>query len=113
MPIWQRLLITLAIMLLASYLVGLLWHWLFNSDIPSYLSGAVGGLSAVPSRRGSSCGGSVQSSRAVCESVLLRGRFAGESRHRHPQATGASASAARALMPWRRHCGRLRVAVML
>jgi hypothetical protein len=48
MPLWQRLLITLAIMLLTSYLVGLLWHWLFNSDIPSYLSGAVGGLSAVP-----------------------------------------------------------------
>jgi hypothetical protein len=47
MPIWQRLLITLAVMLLTSYL-GLLWHWLFNSDIPSYLSGAVGGLSAVP-----------------------------------------------------------------
>ncbi len=46
--VWQRLLITLAIMLLTSYLVGLLWHWLFNSDIPSYLSGAVGGLSAVP-----------------------------------------------------------------
>ena len=35
MPYWQRLLITLVIMLLASYLVGLLWHWLFNSDIPS------------------------------------------------------------------------------
>ena len=33
MPIWQRLLITLAIMLLASYLVGLLWHWLFLSLI--------------------------------------------------------------------------------
>ena len=48
MPIWQRLLITLAVMLLTSYLVGLLWHWLFNSGIPSYLSGAVGGLSAVP-----------------------------------------------------------------
>src|SRR5262249_9048301 len=48
MPLWQRLLITLGIMLLTSYLVGLLWHWLFNSDIPSYLSGAVGGLSAVP-----------------------------------------------------------------
>src|SRR5262249_34128817 len=44
MPLWQRLLITLGIMLLASYLVGLLWHWLFNSDIPRYLSGAVGGL---------------------------------------------------------------------
>ena len=63
MPIWQRLLITLAVMLLTSYLVGLLWHWLFNSDIPSYLSGAVGG----PFRRGSSCGGSVRSTRAICE----------------------------------------------
>jgi hypothetical protein len=47
-PIWQRLLITFAIMLLSSYLVGLFWHWLFSSEIPSYLSGAVGGLSAVP-----------------------------------------------------------------
>jgi hypothetical protein len=32
MPLWQRLLITLAVMLLASYLVGLVWHWLFNSE---------------------------------------------------------------------------------
>ena len=48
MPLWQRLLITLVVMLVTSYLVGLLWHWLFNSDIPSYLSGAVGGISAVP-----------------------------------------------------------------
>jgi len=46
-PLWQRLLITFAVMLLTSYLVGLLWHWLFNSDIPGYLSGAVGGVSAV------------------------------------------------------------------
>jgi len=42
------LLITLAAMLLASYLVGLLWQWMFTADIPSYLSGAVGGISAVP-----------------------------------------------------------------
>jgi hypothetical protein len=48
MPLWQRLLITLVAMLLASYVVGLLWHWLFGADIPSYLSGAVGGLTAVP-----------------------------------------------------------------
>jgi hypothetical protein len=47
-PLWQRLLITVAVMLLASYLVGLLWYWLFNSEIPSYLSGLVGGVSAVP-----------------------------------------------------------------
>ena len=48
MALWLRLLITLGTMLLASYLAGLLWHWLLNSDIPSYLSGAVGGLTAVP-----------------------------------------------------------------
>ncbi len=48
MPLWQRLLITFAAMLAASYLVGLLWHWLFSADIPSYLSGAVGGLTALP-----------------------------------------------------------------
>jgi hypothetical protein len=47
-PLWQRSLITLVVMLLASYLVGLVWHWLFGVDIPSYLSGAVGGLTAVP-----------------------------------------------------------------
>jgi hypothetical protein len=47
-PLWQRLLITFAVMVLTSYLVGLLWHWLFNSDIPSYLGGVVGGVSAVP-----------------------------------------------------------------
>jgi len=38
----------LAVMLLSSYVVGLFWDWVFSSDIPSYLSGAVGGLSAVP-----------------------------------------------------------------
>ena len=48
MPLWLRLLITLAAMLLASYLVGLLWQWIFTAEIPSYLSGAVGGISAVP-----------------------------------------------------------------
>lgn len=48
MPLWQRLLITFAVMLLTSYLVGLLWQWLFSSNIPSYLSGVVGGASAVP-----------------------------------------------------------------
>ena len=48
MPLWLRLLITLAAMLLASYLVGLLWQWIFTAEIPSYLSGAVGGSSAVP-----------------------------------------------------------------
>lgn len=50
MPVrlWQRLLITFATMLLTSVVAGFLWRWLFNNDIPSYLSGVVGGVSAVP-----------------------------------------------------------------
>jgi len=48
MPLWQRLLITLATMLLTSFVAGLLWHWLFNAEMPSYLSGVVGGVTAVP-----------------------------------------------------------------
>jgi hypothetical protein len=47
-PLWQRLLIMLVIMLLTSFLAGLLWRWLFSTDIPSYLSGVVGGVTAVP-----------------------------------------------------------------
>jgi Na+/glutamate symporter len=47
-PLWQRLLITLVTMLLTSLLAGLLWRSLFNTDIPSYLSGVVGGVTAVP-----------------------------------------------------------------
>ncbi len=48
MPLWQRLLITLVTMLLTSFIAGVLWRWLFNTDIPGYLSGVVGGLTAVP-----------------------------------------------------------------
>ena len=48
MPLWQRLLITLVTMLLTSLIAGLLWGWLFNAAIPSYLSGVVGGATAVP-----------------------------------------------------------------
>jgi hypothetical protein len=48
MPFWQRLLITIVVMLAASYIVGFLWHWLLRAEIPSYLSGAIGGLTALP-----------------------------------------------------------------
>jgi NhaP-type Na+/H+ and K+/H+ antiporter len=40
--------IALATVLVTSLVAGLLWRWLFNTDIPSYLSGAVGGVTAVP-----------------------------------------------------------------
>ena len=48
MAMWQRVLITLAVMLGVSFLAGWAWHWVFNTEIPSYWSGAVGGISAVP-----------------------------------------------------------------
>jgi hypothetical protein len=48
MPVWQRLLITIAAMLLASFVAGLLWNWILGTTIPSFLGGAVGGLSALP-----------------------------------------------------------------
>ncbi len=48
LPFWQRLLITIAAMLLASWVVGLAWQAVFNADLPSYLAGLVGGLAALP-----------------------------------------------------------------
>jgi hypothetical protein len=48
MPLWQRLLITLATMLLTSFVAGFLWRGVFNAEIPSYLSGVVGGVTAIP-----------------------------------------------------------------
>lgn len=47
MTFWTRAAITVAAMLIASSLIGLLWRSAFNVDIPSYFSGLVGGLAAV------------------------------------------------------------------
>lgn len=48
LPFWQRLAITLGVMLLASYLAGLLCQGIFGVPIPSYIAGAIGGLTALP-----------------------------------------------------------------
>ncbi len=48
MPLWQRSLIVFAAMLLTSLVAGLVWRGIFSVDMPSYLSGIVGGASAVP-----------------------------------------------------------------
>ena len=48
LPLWQRLLITLVAMLLTSFFAGLVWRGVFNANIPSYLSGLIGGITAVP-----------------------------------------------------------------
>ena len=47
MTFGKRLLITLAAMVIASFVVGLMWRGIFDARIPSYLSGLVGGLSAL------------------------------------------------------------------
>lgn len=48
MKMWQKLLITVIAMLIASYVVGRLWFAAFDFLIPSYLAGVVGGLAAIP-----------------------------------------------------------------
>lgn len=48
MKLWQRLLITVVAMFLASYAAGLIWQSLFGVNLPSYLGGIVGGLAAIP-----------------------------------------------------------------
>lgn len=48
MKIWQKLLITVIAMLVASFLAGRLWLYAFDFTIPSYLAGMVGGLAAIP-----------------------------------------------------------------
>jgi hypothetical protein len=47
MPLWQRFVITLATTLFVSFVAGLLWRGIFSADIPSYLDGVVGGVTAV------------------------------------------------------------------
>jgi hypothetical protein len=48
MPLWQRLIVTLLAMVLASLVIGLIWEALFGFPLPSYVAGLVGGITAVP-----------------------------------------------------------------
>lgn len=48
MPFWQRFLITLAAMLIVSFIIGFIWHRLFGFGLPDYAAGVVGGLTALP-----------------------------------------------------------------
>jgi Na+/glutamate symporter len=48
MSLWQRLVVTLVAMFIASYLAGLIWQALFSVTLPSYAGGMVGGLAAIP-----------------------------------------------------------------
>jgi uncharacterized YccA/Bax inhibitor family protein len=48
LPFWQRLLLTIVVMLAASYVASLLWALVFSFPLPSYVAGAIGGLAALP-----------------------------------------------------------------
>ena len=48
MPLWQRLIVTIVAIVVASFLVGLIWHRIFGFGLPSYIGGVIGGLTAVP-----------------------------------------------------------------
>ncbi len=48
MTIWVRIFITIVLMVLISFLAGLFWETMFTKPIPSYISGFIGGLVAVP-----------------------------------------------------------------
>jgi hypothetical protein len=48
MPFWQRSLVLVVAMMAASFVFGLVWYWIFEFNLPGYVSGVVGGLTAVP-----------------------------------------------------------------
>ncbi len=48
LPLWQRLLITVLVMLVASYVAGLIWLAVLGFALPPYVAGLIGGLSAIP-----------------------------------------------------------------
>ena len=48
MPFWQRSLITVLAMIAVSVIIGFVWRSLFNFGLPEYISGIIGGLTAVP-----------------------------------------------------------------
>jgi uncharacterized YccA/Bax inhibitor family protein len=48
MPLWQRVVLTVVAMLVVSVVAGLLWRAAFDTRLPSYIAGVIGGLTAVP-----------------------------------------------------------------
>jgi ABC-type iron transport system FetAB permease component len=48
MLLWQRVIVTLIAMVVASVIVGYIWWQIFGFELPSYLGGVVGGLTALP-----------------------------------------------------------------
>jgi hypothetical protein len=48
MVFWQRSVVTLAAMVAVSLIIGFMWRSMFGFGLPDYVSGVVGGLTAIP-----------------------------------------------------------------
>jgi hypothetical protein len=48
MPFWQRFIILLIAILTVGFVVDLLSHYVFGFVLPAYVTGVIGGLTAVP-----------------------------------------------------------------
>jgi len=48
MVFWQRVLVLLVAVVAVSLIVGMIWNSVFSFNLPSYASGVIGGLIAVP-----------------------------------------------------------------
>ena len=48
MPFWQRLVLTVVAIVVASIVISMIWNKLFGFGLPSYIGGVIGGLTAVP-----------------------------------------------------------------
>jgi len=48
MVFWQRLAVTIGVVIVFSWLVHMAWQALFGFNMPGYLAGLLGGIVAVP-----------------------------------------------------------------
>ncbi len=48
MSFWKRLIVTFVAMLVVSFVVGYVWSAAFSFILPSYISGVIGGFTALP-----------------------------------------------------------------
>jgi hypothetical protein len=48
MKLWQRMVLTIVVIVAASIIISIIWNKLFGFGLPSYLGGVIGGLTALP-----------------------------------------------------------------
>ncbi len=70
MPFWQRLVLTIVVMLVTGYVAGLLWQQVMSFPLPSYAAGAIGGLAALPRFVGT---GQMPDRGICCENIIPDG----------------------------------------